>query len=234
MAVSQVFGGPEVSRPLRQAVVSAAAGFRPGYDPYPSPGDRGDPERARQMLAEAGYPNGLTLKLLYRTSGRGPALAQTVQASLEKAGIRTELVPSTGSDFYAKYLQNPENAQRGVWDLGLATWVPDWYGNNGRSMIQALFDGRTVGPNSTNYGAYDNPEVNRLIDVALSALTDEASIAAWRDAATLIMEDAGVVPLNEGKTPIYRSDRVRNCVFSNLSFNCDITALWLAGASSGP
>jgi hypothetical protein len=48
------------------------------------------------------------------------------------------------------------------------------------------------------------------------------------------MEDAGVVPLNEGKTPIYRSSRVRNCVFSNLSFNCDITALWLAGASSGP
>jgi peptide/nickel transport system substrate-binding protein len=214
-------------------VVSAAAGYRDGYDPYPGPGDRGDPERARQLLAEAGYPNGLTLKLLYRTAGRHPDLAQTVQASLERAGIHTELIPSTASDFYAKYLQNPENAQRGVWDLALAGWVPDWYGNNGRSVIQPLFDGRMIGPNSTNYGAFDNEGVNRNIDVALSALTEADAIQAWQAAATGVMEASGIVPLNEAKEPRYFAERVQNCVFNNLSFNCDLTAVWLRGAAGG-
>jgi peptide/nickel transport system substrate-binding protein len=233
MAITQVFGGPTLARPLRQAVVSDAAGYIPDFDPYPNPEDRGDPERARRLLAEAGYPQGLTLKLLYRTTGRYPDLAQTIQASLERAGIRAELIPSTGADFYSKYLQNPENAQRGVWDLALAGWVPDWYGNNGRSMIQALFDGRTIGPNSTNYGAYNSPEVNRLIDAALSAASEEESVAAWQAAATRIMEDAAVVPLSEGKEPIYHAERVRNCIFSSLSFNCDVTALWLQGGAAG-
>lgn len=232
MATVQVFGGPELARPMRQAVVSDAAGYRDGFDPYPNTGDTGDAAKAKQLLTEAGYPNGISLKLLYRTAGRQPDLAQTVQASLEKAGIHTELVPATGSDFYAKYLQNPETAQRGVWDLALAGWVPDWFGNNGRSMIQPLFDGRSIGPNSTNYGAYDNPEVNRLIDVALSAPTEAEAVAAWQAAAKIVIEDAGIIPLNESKQPIYHAARVQNCIFHVLSFNCDLTALWLQGAAA--
>ena len=58
-----------------------------------------------------------------------------------------------------------------MWDIAIAGWVPDWFGNNGRSMIQSLFDGRSVGPNSVNYGAYQNAEVDGLIDRALTALS---------------------------------------------------------------
>jgi peptide/nickel transport system substrate-binding protein len=232
-AIVQVQGGPEIGRPLRQAVVSAASGFMDDFDPYPSSDDHGDPDKARQLLAAAGYPNGLTLKLLYRTAGRHPELAQTLQASLLRAGIRAELVPATPADFYAKYLQSPENAQRGVWDLAIAGWVPDWYGNNGRSVVQALFDGRTIGPNSVNYGAYDSSETNRLIDAALSATSEAASLDFWKQAATRVMEDAAIVPLSEGKEAIYHSRRARNCNFSSLSFNCDVTAIWLEGASAG-
>lgn len=231
--IVQVIGGPDVARPLRQTVVSEASGYREGYDPYPTPGDRGDPARAKELLAKAGYPNGLTIKLLYRTSGYGPAMAQTTQAALERAGIEAELVPATGSDFYAKYLQNPENAKRGVWDLAIASWVPDWFGNNGRSMIEALFDGRTYGVNSTNYGDYDSDATNQLIDKALTALTEEESEAAWQDAATRIMEDAAFVPLTESKQNVYHAARVKHCSFNNSSFNCDFTAVWLSGQGAG-
>jgi peptide/nickel transport system substrate-binding protein len=100
-------------------------------------------------------------------------------------------------------------------------------------MIQALFDGRTVGPNSTNHGGYDNPATNRLMDAALSTVSAEASEAAWHEAATQIMEDAAIVPLTESKIPVYHSRRLQNCNFSNQSFNCDVTAVWLQGASAG-
>ena len=83
------------------------------------------------------------------------------------------------TDFYAKYLQNPENARRGVWDIAIAGWFPDWYGNNGRTVLEALFDGRTIGPNSQNFGGYDNPEVNRLMDQPMTA----AAPAVWKQIA---------------------------------------------------
>jgi peptide/nickel transport system substrate-binding protein len=232
LAVTQVYGGPAISQPLRQVVVAGSGGSREGYDPYPTPGDRGDPAKAKQLLAEAGYAKGITLKLLYRTYGKEPQAAQTVQASLEKAGFTIELVSATGADFFAKYLQNPENAKRGIWDLALAAWVPDWYGNNGRTVIEPLYDGRTYGPNSSDYGDYNSDEVNRLIDQAQSTASARDAAVFWEQAAMKIMEDAAVIPLTENKYPTYHSTATRGCIFSLLAFNCDITAVWLEGAAT--
>ena len=72
------------------------------------------------MLAEAGYPNGLTLKFLYRNASEGSSKTfATVQQDLTKAGITVEGVPSPNADFYTKYLQVPDVAKRGVWDIAL-------------------------------------------------------------------------------------------------------------------
>lgn len=232
-AVAQVYGGPRVSRPLHQAVVGGSAGYRAEFNPYPTPADTGDPAKAKELLARAGYANGLTVKLLYRTNGTSPQVAQTVQAALSRAGIRSEMVPSTGSDFYSKYLENPENARRGVWDVAVAGWVPDWFGNNGRSMIQALFDGRTYGPNSTNYGFYMSETTNMYIDRAIRASSESEALSAWMDAATQVMTDAAIVPLTQNKQSVYHSARVQGCVFSLTGFNCDLPSLWLSGTGRG-
>ncbi|HTR78122.1 MAG TPA: ABC transporter substrate-binding protein [Gemmatimonadaceae bacterium] len=231
-AVAQIQGGAAIARPSRQAVVSAASGYVEEYDPYPSPGDHGDPAKAKALLAQAGYPNGITLKLLYRTGGLDPDIAQTIQASLLRAGVTVQLVPATGADFFAKYLQNPDVAKRGVWDLALPAWVPDWFGNNGRSFLQALYDGRTYGPNSADYGDYNSAAVNQLVDRALGAATPAAAEPFWRAAAAQVMQDAAVVPVTQSKIVIYHSARLNGCVFSVISFNCDMTMVWLAGASS--
>jgi ABC-type transport system substrate-binding protein len=231
-AVVQVQGGPEIARPSDQAAVSAASGYHAGYDPYATPGSHGDPAKAKALLTQAGYPNGITLKLLYRTGGMDPQIAQTIQASMQRAGITIELVPSTGSDFFAKYLQNPEVAKRGVWDLALPAWVPDWFGNNGRTFLQALYDGRTFGPNTSDYGDYDSPAVNLLIDKALAAPTPAVAEQSWIAAAAQVMQDAAVVPITESKVVMYRATRVKSCFFSVISFNCDMTMVWLQGAAS--
>jgi peptide/nickel transport system substrate-binding protein len=96
-------------------------------------------------------------------------VAQSIQADLKACGITDRLIPVSQGDYYSKYLDSPQAAARGVWDISEPGWVPDWYGNNGRAIVEPLFDGRTYGPNSVNYGDYNNPAVNALIDKALAA-----------------------------------------------------------------
>lgn len=235
-AVAQVSGGPGISRPLYQPVSSSTAGFRVGADRYVTPNDRGDPEAARRLLAAAGYPDGIRLRVAFPTSSTYPIEAQSAQASLRRAGFDVALIPYSSADFWGRLLPNVENAQRGEWDLAFTGWVPDWYGtNNGRSVIVPLFDGRPLGNMSQNFGRYDSAGVNSAIDRALAAPTTELAEAAWADATAQVMEDVAIVPLIERKSGFMRSRRVRNCVWSVLGQQCILTAVWLAdAAAAGP
>jgi len=228
-AFIQVRGGDRVSRPLYQASMAGSDGYAVNGDRYAVAGDRGDPAKAKHLLAEAGYPNGLTLTLL--AGAEFKSWAQTLQASCERAGIHLRLQFASWSDFFAKFLQNPEMARRGAWDLGLTGWLPDWAGTNGRAMISPLFDGRTYGPNSMNYGAYNSPRTNAMIDSALAAATADVASRYWQTAAAHIMDDAAIVPLDQGKNPSYHSARVRNCLYEVFGYSCGLTELWLKGGA---
>ena len=52
--------------------------------------------------------------------------------------------------------------------------------------------------------------------------------------AGLVMDDLGVVPLAEAKSPYSRSRRVRNCSWSVMGLNCDLNSVWLADARQVP
>jgi ABC-type transport system substrate-binding protein len=233
-ALVQLAGGPRVSRALRQAAPSFASGYRKGADHYVTPGDQGDPAQARMLLAAAGYPHGISLRLVYPIFAAFPLQAQSLQASLARAGITITLTPMTTSDLWGRFLTDPEHARRGEWDLALTAWNPDWFGeNNGRSVFEPLFDSRHFGANTVNYGGYSNQKVDALIDSATTAESIAHAEQAWHEAAQHLMEDVAFVPLTELKGRFMRSRRVRNCTWSVLAPNCDITSVWLADAAPG-
>jgi peptide/nickel transport system substrate-binding protein len=232
-AVAQVAGGPGVSRPLHQAVTSSVSGFRPGADHFTTTNDQGDPATARRLLAEAGFPDGIKLRFAYATNGTFPIESQSVQASLKRAGIDVQLFPFAAGDLWGRLLANTQNARRGEWDVALSGWVPDWFGsNNGRSVIVPLFDGRQLGTITQNVGQYDSPFVNAAIDRANAAPELDQAEAAWFDATTRIMQDLAIVPLIEKKTSWMRSSRVRNCTWTIMGSQCDLTTVWLADAAA--
>jgi peptide/nickel transport system substrate-binding protein len=186
------------------------------------------------LLAEAGYPHGIRLRLAFSNDSTYPIEAQSAQASLRRAGFDVELFPYSAGDFWGRLLPNAENARRGEWDVAYTGWVPDWFGsNNGRSVIVPLFDGRQVGKLTQNFGLYSSAAVNGAIDRALAAPTSELAEADWADAAAHVMDDVAIVPLIERKSGWMRSSRLRHCIWSILGQQCTLTAVWLADATHG-
>jgi peptide/nickel transport system substrate-binding protein len=229
VAVGKIYGGPSLNTPLDQVIPPGNLGYQQ-FDLYPTTGHRGDPVTCKQMLAKAGYPHGLVLTDVARNAGNHPAVAQSVQASFRQCGVTTKIVPVTQGDYYGKYLENPSAAKRGVWDISEPGWVPDWFGNNGRAIIEPLFDGRTYGPNSVDYGDYNNPAVNSLIDRALASPDQHTAATLWHQADLQIMRDAPIIPIETQSVPLFHSSRVHHAIYSPFSENYDVTNLWLSGS----
>jgi peptide/nickel transport system substrate-binding protein len=228
-AIGKVYGGPSLNTPLNQVIPPGNVGYVK-FDPYPTPNSAGDPAKCKSMLAAAGYPNGLTLKDPYRTSGKHPDIYQSIQADFAKCGVKVEGFPVKASDYYGKYLSDPTAAKQGTWDISEPGWIPDWYGNNARSVMEPLFDGRHYGPGSTDWGAYNNDTVNKDIDTALTSTDPSEVQKAMHEADVQVMKDAAFIPFETQSTPLFHSSRVHNAIELPTTINYDITNVWLSGS----
>ncbi|HZX04190.1 ABC transporter substrate-binding protein [Kribbella sp.] len=220
--VLQVLGGPTINPPLTQVLPDNIVGSKKN-DPYPY-----NVDKAKQLLTEAGFPN-LTLKFLYRNASEGSSKAfQTIQQDLSKVGIKVVGVPSPNADFYVKYLQVPSVAKRGVWDLSLAGWGADWYGNAALSFFNPLFSGEpSFPPVGSNFGLYNSPTTNSMIDQAIKAPTEDQASALWAKADAQVMADAPFFPLTNPKNPNYHAAQVHNANYVPAIQNFDPTNVWI-------
>ncbi|HUC26193.1 MAG TPA: ABC transporter substrate-binding protein [Streptosporangiaceae bacterium] len=226
-AIVQILGGKALAATTSQLVLPGNVGYIKNFNPFPDNNGSGDPAKAKQLLAQAGK-TGVTLKLLYSTTDPMPRVAQSLQSSLQAAGFHVKLIPATQSDFYGQYLENPSTAKRDVWDLAPPGWIPDWFGNNGRSTIVPLLT--QPGPGSNDFDGFTSPTVGNYVKAALSAPTVAAAATDWQKADASAMEDVAVVPINVQKWPIFHSAAVHGCNFFWFGLNCDPTNVWLSGS----
>ena len=197
-------------------------GYRP-YDLYPSPGGRGDPAKARALLAEAGYPHGLTLGFTTFSSGRLAAGRKPIEESLARAGIRLKPTVYQPVEPYFTALQDP--AKRLEHQLAQGGWISDYLGDNARQTIRPQYDSRL--PPDSNFSEYDNPAVNRLIDRALAEPDRARRAAQWAGIDQRIMRDAPVVPLVWEKASFQWASRAHGWTYDPWTVGPDLTAVWL-------
>lgn len=170
---------------LRQTVadVFIPAGSIAGYD---SPGGLGyDPERARQLLAEAGYPEGRglpTIEISYNTGGGHEDAAQALGRMWARAlGVKVSFEAQEWKVFL-------DRRQRGQFMIARSGWSGD-YGDP--TTFLDLF---RIG-NGHNDPGYHNPAYDRLLDEA-AATTGEARMNLLERAeAMVVRQDLPILPL---------------------------------------
>ena len=228
VALGKIYGGASLNQPLNQVIGPGAEGYQQ-FNLYPTKNNQGDPAKCKSLLKAAGYPNGITLKDYYRNNGNHPAVFQEVQSDFGKCGVTVVGTPiATG--YYGSSgigVTSKDGLKSGNWDITEPGWVPDWFGpTNGRAILPDLFAGSNF-PGS-NWGGYDDPAVDQLINQAEAATTIGAATSLWHQADMQVMKDAAFIPFQTQLTALFHSSRVHNAIFLPFSEQYDITSIWLS------
>jgi ABC-type transport system substrate-binding protein len=130
-----------------------------------------DPALAKQLLARAGVPSGISLQL-WRTADNETLgrVAQAVQSDLAQVGIRVEIVTRDAPS-------QREAARAGNADMALLDWWADY--PDGDDFLYPLFSSASFGPGG-NYAFYSDPLTDSLIFAARRTLDDAARSALYR------------------------------------------------------
>jgi peptide/nickel transport system substrate-binding protein len=163
--------------PLTQIVPSASIAYVPGYDPRPF-----NPEKAKQLLAEAGYPNGFETKLLLLQSDRD--IGTAIQSYLAAVGIKLELDLADGGRFFASVFS----------PLGWTDLAFSGIGINPDSTDIFVHWGSR--PQTYRFGQIlKSPEYLALIDKGLHTYDAASKKKAFQQIVRQAGEDAMMIPL---------------------------------------
>ncbi|WP_164478204.1 ABC transporter substrate-binding protein [Microbacterium sp. ABRD28] len=222
-ASQQILGGPGLAEVATQILPPEVLGTEQA-NVLDVPAE-GDTERAQELLEEAGYADGLPVKLLYRETEPYASLATAMQQDLEAAGFQVEMKVTTQNAFYGEFLLNQDITEAGEWDIAIAAWSADYFG--GRPYLVPMLDGRGYVDGSPNFGGWNNEEFNALVDEALAAETPEQANELWIEADAVATEDAAWVPIAFARTPVFHSERVGGFEWNAWTNNGDMTKVFL-------
>ncbi|MGB3418702.1 MAG: ABC transporter substrate-binding protein [Mesorhizobium sp.] len=170
-----------------------------------------DPEKARQLLAEAGMPNGgFKLKYTYESGyfWKRP-LGELFQSNMKDLGIEVE-IQELSPAAWAGLLSNPETADHCfgvVWWPTLAT--PYDY-------LWSLFHSAAQGSAGYNWGYYSNPEVDKLLDAGMVEPDEAKRFELYARAQQLIVEDSPALFVYEKNYRMPASDKLKGFVFNGM------------------
>lgn len=217
-AIIQVLGGARNGNPTGQILPPTLVGYKK-IDPYATPGSKGDVDKAKKLLADAGVKN-LKLDFIYDNTETNKNIVQVIADRLKEVGITINPNPQ---DDATVHTTNPKSDN---WDLYYAGWCPDWNGNGARTFFRPLLSDPNLknynAGGSYNYGGYTNPEVDAKVVEAL-ALPAEDAAAVWADIDVKVMDDAPWVPIYTSNGVTFISSRVKGYVYFPFSIGFDLT-----------
>ncbi len=148
--------------------------------PYPY-----DPARARQLLAAAGFANGIDVQLWSSQQATVSRIAQSIQGYLKAANIRATLVQRDAPSVR-------EAARNGQVDLVVKDWFADY--PDADAFLTPLLASTSKGAGG-NLSFYANRRVDSLVTLARRTLDDQQRAALSRQADSTAFADAPMLYL---------------------------------------
>jgi peptide/nickel transport system substrate-binding protein len=136
-----------------------------------------DPEKAKQLLADAGFANGVDIKVVAQTADPVPAVATAWQAQMKEIGVNVEIQQVPPDVYYAE--EGTDN-----WYEADFSWV-DW---GTRAAPITYFDLALTSDAPWNYSRWQNPEFDTLAEQIPLEL-DPAKRAELYKQAQQILQD---------------------------------------------
>lgn len=166
------------------AMISHSWGNNPDVEPYPY-----DPERAIALLAEAGYPDGLTTRFWVPDSGSGMVapqeIGQVVQAYLADVGVTAEIVTQEWTSYVADW--GYEGLDAGDFGMGEMSW--NFSAADPAEWLNPNLMTNAIAPEAFNGGYYSNEQVDDLLSRALASMDLDERTALYQEAQAVIRED---------------------------------------------
>ena len=148
-----------------------------------------DPDKARSLLREAGYPQGFTATLSISNVTFQQQLAVFLQQQLAQIGVTLRIAAMDGGSLFA--LQNKGPDENTV-QMRLAGYSP----SNGSTYWQfhVLLSKAAWPPNGlSNFSFYDNPTMERALDAGLATENIKQRDASFGQAQQIVFDDAVVL-----------------------------------------
>ncbi len=167
-----------------------------------------DPDKARELLAEAGYADGFgDCEFMVPESGSGMQapveMGTFIQANLAAVGIDCSIKTLEWGAYLKAYREHPQMAQMS-WNPPIGD--PDIVLNN-------LLNSSNFPP-GWNAGSYKNDEVDRLVTAAQRNSDPDKRREFYLEAQALIAEDAPWIFVNHGSQIIAHSAKLKDFVVS--------------------
>ncbi|WP_426405065.1 ABC transporter substrate-binding protein [Streptomyces sp. R-07] len=211
-AILTASGGPALNDPATALMpASLFGGKQPDTLKIPL---TGDPERAKQLLKEAGKAGGFSTSIT--VSNGDKSVGEAIQQSLGRAGIKVTIETVDPSAFYDT-IGDTKNRT----DLVYTGWCPDF--PSGSTFLPFVFDGRYIKEkgNSGNHSLFRDDATMKRMD-AIAAMTDATQAnKAWQELDGQILAKAPTMPVVIERRPLLLGTNVAGA-FGHTSFGGQI------------
>nr|WP_285011140.1 ABC transporter substrate-binding protein [Pedobacter sp. ELA7] len=190
-AINYAIDRSKLVRYLRNGVgIPATAGFipkgMPGFDTAAVKGYHYNPEKAAQLLREAGFPNGQGMpQVTLSTSTNYKDVIEFVQGELNAIGIQVKIDVSPSASLRDLIAKNGVNFFRG-------SWIADY--PDGENYL-AMFYSRNKVPFGPNYTAYYNKEFDRLFEQSYYETDENRRFKLHQQMDSMVTSYANIIPL---------------------------------------